>query len=316
MNKHRFKGLAGNKGVTLIELVIYIAIVSVVMLAIYEAFRNQQNSYLVQEGVAIMQQNLRGGMFMITNDIQMAGYYTSYDPQEFPFPVDLDNADLDFNDLTGSDTIRPLVASNAGGNLVLIMADRDNFRAMAAGESAKPSAAPPAQIQMSVENDIGLNDTFFMVSQPITAGAPDTITVTLPGTDFKESYIYDAIDTSKSDFVARAQIIRYRLAGTNLVRETFGAAGRTSETMAEYVSGLTVGFFVEDEVVGEVWVGTNTSGTKPLPPTGDGKAYDERDIRRIQITLTGQITISPKLGTKTRRLVTTMKPRNMGMGTL
>lgn len=328
MKKRRFKGLAGNKGVTLVELLVYIAVVSIVMLAIYEAFRNQQNSYLVQEGVAIMQQNLRGGMFMITNDIQMTGYYTSYDSQEFPFLIDFDGD-------TTNDTIRPLITTS-GNDLVIMMADRQNLRALSLGESAKPSAVPPVPLQMDIENDLNLDWTFtpygvlikndlsraeFFRVTAIAPGAPDIISVVLPGNDFKGSYIHDAIDTTKSDFVARAQVVRYRVSGTippTLIRETFGTTSGSisTETIAEYISGMTIAFSVADDVVGEVWVGSNTSGTKPMPPTGDGKAYDERDLRRIQITLTGQITISPKLGSKTRMLTSTVKPRNMGLGTL
>jgi type IV pilus assembly protein PilW len=51
------------------------AISLIVMGSIYSVYQTQQKSYLVQEQVAAMQQNLRAAMTMLTRDIRMAGYY-------------------------------------------------------------------------------------------------------------------------------------------------------------------------------------------------------------------------------------------------
>lgn len=63
-----------SNGFTIIELLIALSISSIVMVAMYQTFNSQQKSYMIQEDVATMQQNLRAAMFLLTNDIRMAGY--------------------------------------------------------------------------------------------------------------------------------------------------------------------------------------------------------------------------------------------------
>ncbi|MBW2157788.1 MAG: prepilin-type N-terminal cleavage/methylation domain-containing protein, partial [Deltaproteobacteria bacterium] len=48
-----------NQGVTLIELMIAMTIFLLVLGAIYSTFQSQHKSYLMQEEVAAMQQNMR-----------------------------------------------------------------------------------------------------------------------------------------------------------------------------------------------------------------------------------------------------------------
>lgn len=61
-------------GFTLIELVITLAVSGILMAGVYTAFLSQQNSYLAQEQVAEMQQNIRAGLDMMVRDIRMAGF--------------------------------------------------------------------------------------------------------------------------------------------------------------------------------------------------------------------------------------------------
>ena len=65
---------SNKKGFTLVELLIAMAISGIVAGAIFTAFQSQQKSYLVQEQVAEMQQNLRAAMDIMVRDIRMAGY--------------------------------------------------------------------------------------------------------------------------------------------------------------------------------------------------------------------------------------------------
>jgi type IV pilus assembly protein PilW len=60
-------------GFTLVEIMIAISISAVITSAFYQFFHSQQRSYLLQEQVAEMQQNLRTGLYMMMRDIRNAG---------------------------------------------------------------------------------------------------------------------------------------------------------------------------------------------------------------------------------------------------
>ncbi len=65
---------AGNKGVTLIELMIVLVIASILVGGIYTLFMTQQRSYSVQDQVAGVQQDARAALDIMTRDIRMAGF--------------------------------------------------------------------------------------------------------------------------------------------------------------------------------------------------------------------------------------------------
>ncbi len=62
------------KGFTLIELMVGMAIASVVMAAIFTFYQNQLKSHITQEELVDMQQDARVSMYMMTREIRMAGY--------------------------------------------------------------------------------------------------------------------------------------------------------------------------------------------------------------------------------------------------
>ena len=71
-----YKGLykqSYEKGFTLIEILVAIAIAGIVMAGIYSAYYSQQKSYVVQEQVAIAQQNLRAAMYFMEREVRMVG---------------------------------------------------------------------------------------------------------------------------------------------------------------------------------------------------------------------------------------------------
>jgi type IV pilus assembly protein PilW len=70
---------SNRKGFTLVELLIAMAISGIVAGAIFTAFQSQQKSYLIQDQVAEMQQNIRAAMDIMVREIRMAGY----DPTRF-----------------------------------------------------------------------------------------------------------------------------------------------------------------------------------------------------------------------------------------
>jgi type IV pilus assembly protein PilW len=62
-----------HKGFTLIELLVAMTVGIIVMAGVSMTFRSQQKSYLLQEQMAAMQQNLRAAMYHMEKEIRMAG---------------------------------------------------------------------------------------------------------------------------------------------------------------------------------------------------------------------------------------------------
>lgn len=66
--------ISGNTGFTLIETMITLLVSSFLMGAVFLAYQSQQKTYLVQEQVTEMQQNLRAAMSTMLTEIRLAGY--------------------------------------------------------------------------------------------------------------------------------------------------------------------------------------------------------------------------------------------------
>ena len=62
------------KGFTLIELMVAMAISTLVMAAIYSTYRSQLRSHVTQQAMVEMQQNARAAMFIMEREIKMAGF--------------------------------------------------------------------------------------------------------------------------------------------------------------------------------------------------------------------------------------------------
>lgn len=67
------KKLSNTDGFTLIELLVAMVLSVIIMAGIYSTYYSQQKSYLVQEQVAAMQQNLRAALFYMEREIRQAG---------------------------------------------------------------------------------------------------------------------------------------------------------------------------------------------------------------------------------------------------
>ena len=86
---------------------------------------------------------------------------------------------------------------------------------------------------------------------------------------------------------------------------------RSGEMVAEHISGFQLQYAVVDEVVGEDWVSKSAESAPAAGEKADNKPWDERDVRRITVTLAGDIQVSPKLGNKQRTLSSTITVRNI-----
>ena len=74
MNMLKIRSKSDHAGFTLVELMITLLISMIVVGSIYTAFISQQHTYIVQDQVSEMQQNLRAGLMLMSMDIRMAGY--------------------------------------------------------------------------------------------------------------------------------------------------------------------------------------------------------------------------------------------------
>ena len=68
------KFFRNQKGLTLIEILIALAISAFVMAGIYSTFNSQYKSYMIQERIVAMQQNLRAGFYQLERNIRLAGF--------------------------------------------------------------------------------------------------------------------------------------------------------------------------------------------------------------------------------------------------
>lgn len=93
----------GERGFTLIELLIAMVISSMVLGAVYGAYKVQQDHGLAQEQVTEMQQNLRVGLNALVREARHAGYdpddngygITGLDANSFRFTMDNDDGGMD-----------------------------------------------------------------------------------------------------------------------------------------------------------------------------------------------------------------------------
>lgn len=313
MTKFTLKSTTGEQGVTLVELLVYVAVVGVVMGAIYTMFYRQQDSFLVQERVALLQQNLRGAMTVLANDIQMAGHYTCYEQR--PITMDWDGDATD-------ESIRPILLGTSSG-IMIIKVDADAMRSLDPGEFA--NAGDPAKTITVDNSDLGFDTTtnsygvliksdlsraeFFEVTA-VGGGVLTVLPVadSINDTRFVESYFAGATP-EQSDLIAPVEMITYTRDGNNRL-------WRSGEMVAEHISGFQLQYAVVDEVVGEDWVSKSAESAPAAGEKADNKPWDERDVRRITVTLAGDIQVSPKLGNKQRTLSSTITVRNLGMDIL
>jgi len=111
-----------SKGFTLIELMVALALTSIIMAGIMAAYVSQLKAHVTQQTIVEMQQNLRSAMQHMEKEIRMAGYddpnktsvagLTTVLANTFGFTMDL-NDDGDVND--SNETVRYTLAANTSG---------------------------------------------------------------------------------------------------------------------------------------------------------------------------------------------------------
>ncbi len=74
MKKHIYRNICNNKGVTLVELLVAMAVLSIVVAGIVASRNTQQNQSMTQQQAVEVQQNVRAALSMLADEIRMAGY--------------------------------------------------------------------------------------------------------------------------------------------------------------------------------------------------------------------------------------------------
>jgi len=125
--QERTEAILKNTGFTIVELMVAMVISLVVMGTIYSTFQVQQKSYIHQERVAVVQQNLRAAMYYMTREIRMAGYdptgssnfgIVTADPASINFTMDYLYSNATLSDNGVIDSGEGITYSLSGTNLV------------------------------------------------------------------------------------------------------------------------------------------------------------------------------------------------------
>lgn len=182
--------MKSEKGFTLIELIVAMAVAGIVMAGVYSAYYSQQKSFVVQDELAEMQQNLRAAMFFMAREIRMAGCNPTggadakiiqKDDSTIHFTMDLrgkdpdDPADGDTSDpneditytladLDGNGITEIVRDTGAGQQIVAENIDALDFRYLDENGAITASAMLTRSVQITIvartgRGDLGYQDT-------------------------------------------------------------------------------------------------------------------------------------------------------------
>lgn len=300
-------------GFTLVEMMVAVVIAGIVMGSIMYTFTSQQKSFMVQEQVAMMQQNLRASMYYITSEVQMAGYRISSDINTYSMDWDPTSG--------GNEVISPLIYgrnndNDGGGNdvrdgtdlIMFVKASEDEWRTLGSGEGNSGTASLSlSDLDFNGDGDNDLTDATgnrpyailvksdlsraeFIKVKSISSGATQQQVTIEPGFELTETY------SGVSDIIARADIIIYRINEDGVPALERRNLGRDngSQVLGEGISDMQIQYILKD--------GSSISGVSTV---------DQAKVREVDITLTGQANI-PGAGLKQRSLRSCIKVRNFG----
>jgi len=325
MNTKNQKRLT-DQGFTLVELLVAMAISLVVMGAIFLTFKSQQDSYVIQDQITATQQNLRAAMYILTRDIQMAGYYTNFDADQFT---------MDWDDLDGdTEIIRPLiyarnnVADGGGDNIkdntdvIVIVKASDVRHTLAVGEDATAGTITLASRDFDVDGNDDLNTTTrkygLLVKGDLSTAeffeVDSAAGVINPPGGLTENY-------TAGDLICRADIILYKIdedaTNPSLRKRNLGSDNVVNpyQVVAENIDNLQFRYLLSD-------------GTWTNDPAAAGQIPN---VRAVEISLLartantnrgyidpntysiGDVNYNPNNAYRRKLLCSIIKTRNIGL---
>jgi type IV pilus assembly protein PilW len=147
--KHRsgYRFLKSKEGITLIELMVAMGVAGIVLLAIYSSYYTQTLMHRKETVVLNMQQNIRGGLYLMERDIRMAGYDKN-DTGNFGI------TDIRFRNINN-------VVDLNGNSAITFTADLDDDGILDSNETISfsiydyPTSAPDGTLDLGRDNGAG-----------------------------------------------------------------------------------------------------------------------------------------------------------------
>jgi len=315
------------KGFTLVELLMAMALTLVVMGAVFKTFKSQQDSFIIQDQVAAMQQNLRGAMYTLTRDLQLAGYYTNFDRN---------TRTLNWDARGGTEAIRPLIyagdnVSAAGDDIkngtdtITIVKAGNEIRRLNPGENATRGGPGTAAIRLTSfdldgDGNADLNgDTKrfgLLVKSDLRAADFFEIPEDSAGSDiFPTGGLVNSYSTG--DLLCRVDVILYKVddqipARPNLVRINLGDhSGAT--TIAENIDNLQFRYQLNSGAWTEDPAGNEARIRAVQVFMLARSAHTHRGFTDTQTYTMGNGPVTPNDGFRRKLLCSTVKTRNIGL---
>lgn len=283
----------GSRGMSLVELLLVMAILSVVMLAVTSLFIPAQRATMVQTQVSDIQSNLRLAMNTLSQDLLTAGFLVADQPIVFNSGTPGDPIDFTIQTrLVGSGFGRIVNTAAAGGNLVLTLSQPGMLASFPVGTRVR-LFSPVEMRECGAEYDETDATASAAHVYTVTAVNPGASTVTInPGGTigaadvFNESVVVAVRDNAQPPL----QTIRYRFADSD--------GNGTPDALLRIVNGNTQ--FLARNVSEVIFAYDYTTGGR---------------VQRVDISLAGQTrAIVPGdavAGAKTRALQSSVTLRNV-----
>jgi prepilin-type N-terminal cleavage/methylation domain-containing protein len=276
-----------DKGLTLIELLVAMVISAILIAAIYRTFIGQQKTYVVQEQVTDMQQNIRVAVSKMMREIRMAGFGKVSHVLNLPGGVNGFTQVITPGNNTLGHTITivggfkqirrdngdPILITSASGNKITLNYSTDEFD--------KPAHKFICIGGIESNTVQSRSETILTLDEPLIYNHPEGTAI------YKIQAITYDLDLSD---------------GTRVLRRNENTGGG-SQPVAENIEDLQFEYFGEDK---------NGDGIPDPPTTPD-------DIRMVKVTVIAKTSISdPEFkggtdGFRRRTIALNVDVRNMGL---